>query len=157
MINPQKKNQYTHNTIYMIRNKALNKCYIGRSIQPDRRLSDHFTFLRHGKGFIEMQKDFDEYGEDSFEVEILETLPLKECDPVEREDYYILKYNAIKGGYNSKMASPYGSVQITAVVDKYVRNRVKELARADKVSASQWIGDIVRKEIERADKNESKG
>ena len=154
MINLERKP--LHSSIYMIRNKVLNKCYIGRSVHPEKRLKDHFSILRNGNGWEELQKDFDEYGEDSFETNILETFHLNECDPVEREDYYILKYKGIEEGYNKKMSSLHGSKTVSAIVNGYIHKRVAEIAMESNMSASGWIGDLIRKEIERADKNESK-
>ena len=148
----------TYSSIYMIRNKVLNKHYVGRSIQPENRLHEHFSMLRKGDGSQKIQKDFDKYGESAFETKIIETLPVDECDPAEREDYYILKYNAIKGGYNSKMGSPSGRVPLSAVVNPYVKRRAYELAMANDISSAQWVGKLITKEIERIDKGEqSKG
>ena len=58
--------------IYGIRNKKTKRIYIGRSKNVEERIRNHLYALRNGKHSNElMQKDFDAYGEKSFEfVEI---------------------------------------------------------------------------------------
>ena len=57
--------------IYMIRHNMTGRMYIGRSKRPDERTKHHFVLLRAGKHPVEdMQKDFDEYGDD-FSITIL--------------------------------------------------------------------------------------
>ncbi|AGK97645.1 GIY-YIG nuclease family protein [Clostridium pasteurianum] len=85
--------------IYKITYIKNGKVRIGHSSDIHKRWSCYLAELRNntyrGK---EMQKDFDEYGEDAFKFETL-----KECDATEfkkLENKYILKYDAIKNGYN---------------------------------------------------------
>lgn len=71
----------THNSdIYAIRCKENGKVYIGRTYRLDVRIREHFLALRKGKtdklnttykksGF---QADYNKYGEDAFEVYIIE-------------------------------------------------------------------------------------
>ena len=58
--------------IYGIRNKKTKRIYIGRSKNVEERIRNHLYAVRNGKHSNElMQKDFDAYGEKSFEfVEI---------------------------------------------------------------------------------------
>jgi group I intron endonuclease len=57
--------------IYMIRHNITGRMYIGRSSHLKNRIYSHFNRLRAGKHWVEdMQKDFDEYGDD-FTVSVL--------------------------------------------------------------------------------------
>lgn len=92
--------------IYLIRCIPENKIYIGCTKQSFRaRFSNHCKFLIQGKlANKNLQKDFNHYGADKFEFEILEVC--KPQDAVLREQYYIDTmipyYNVLKASNNSK-------------------------------------------------------
>lgn len=51
--------------IYAIQHNKTKKIYIGQSVDPERRCSEHILNLRNGRSIIEdMENDFREYGED---------------------------------------------------------------------------------------------
>lgn len=91
--------------IYLIRCKSLDKIYIGSTTQNFRaRFSNHCKFLlSNSLGNKELQNDYNTYGADNFEFEVLET-----CSEniVNREQYYINLlqpyYNKLKASNNSK-------------------------------------------------------
>lgn len=57
--------------VYMIRHNVTGRMYIGRSGKLQKRIYQHLCLLRAGKHPVEdMQKDFDEYGED-FTISVL--------------------------------------------------------------------------------------
>lgn len=57
--------------VYMIRHNVTGRMYIGRSKQMKSRVAAHFYMLRAGRHPVEdMQKDFNEYGND-FTVSVL--------------------------------------------------------------------------------------
>ena len=100
----------THNSdIYAIRCKENGKVYIGRTYRLDVRIREHFLALRKGKtdklnttykksGF---QADYNKYGEDAFEVYIIDQdVPPERCQ--ERENYWITYYDSTnpERGYN---------------------------------------------------------
>ena len=61
-------------TVYKIECSANGKRYIGRTNNLKRRTIDHFSSLRAGKHSCKpLQADFNEYGEDSFSIEPIET------------------------------------------------------------------------------------
>lgn len=97
-------------TIYGIRCKRSGRVYIGRTYRLEARIKEHFTELRKGRKtcykdgrrvMSNMQKDYDKYGEDMFDVYIIE----EDVSPdmcKEREAYWIEKYRAtdVRYGYN---------------------------------------------------------
>lgn len=52
-------------SVYAIRHNVTKRIYVGSSAHPANRYKQHLNLLRCGKhGVEDMQKDFDEYGED---------------------------------------------------------------------------------------------
>lgn len=99
------------NVIYAIRCTLNDKVYIGRSYRFEARIREHFLELRKGKkteyrpGYgrvsSDFQVDYNKYGEEYFEVYVLETdVPPEKCK--EREAYWIKEYNSTSPqfGYN---------------------------------------------------------
>ena len=51
--------------IYAIKHNVTKRIYVGSTKYPKERFANHLSMLRNGKHIVEdMQKDFDEYGED---------------------------------------------------------------------------------------------
>lgn len=89
--------------IYSITCKENGKVYIGRSVQIPVRKKRHEYDLRDGiHTNEELQKDYDLYGKDSFEFELIEEVPRdissEELDALEVK--YIKEYNSFNEGYN---------------------------------------------------------
>ena len=103
----------THpSTIYAIRCKHSGRVYIGRTYRLKERIQEHFTELRRRQkvrynygsketNLSRFQKDYDKYGEEDFEVYILEEDVMPEHCKL-REAYWIAQYNATNPlyGYN---------------------------------------------------------
>lgn len=92
--------------IYSIRNNATGRRYIGRSRSPEHRFKQHINALKGRRHSNElMQYDFERFGIDSFELEVLE-----ESEHLTRtgvEGKWIVKLGSYdtKLGYNYK--DPY--------------------------------------------------
>lgn len=88
--------------VYAIQHNVTKKVYIGSSNDLQRRYKDHINLLRTGKHHVEdMQKDFDEYGEDySFQ----ELDAINSYDEAGKEFDWMEKYQSrVRGiGYNYK-------------------------------------------------------
>lgn len=91
----------TKGGVYKITCTPLNKVYIGRSKNINQRKAEHFSDLRNNVHKCkEMQKDFNQYGENAFTFSIAE-----ECDEEKAiwlEDYYMFHCSAFSHGYNTK-------------------------------------------------------
>lgn len=106
-------NQQTY-SVYAVQNAVTNRVYVGCSNNPDGRIRTHLRQLSLGikTSYDSMtrtrddslwQRDYDEYGKDSFKYYILET-NLTEENKYERELYWIVKYKATNPtyGYNTR-------------------------------------------------------
>lgn len=88
--------------IYAIRHNTTNRVYIGSSCNVDVRVYSHIAALRsHRHSVWDMQKDFDEYGED-FSISILDSI--NGADEAKKEYEWMDKYQSfVRGiGYNYK-------------------------------------------------------
>lgn len=87
--------------VYRIYLVESGKSYIGSTWKTFKtRWKQHLRLLNNNKHHSnELQHDFIEYGTDAFGVEILEIVD-SELVLLEREAYFINKYDAINNGYN---------------------------------------------------------
>lgn len=89
--------------IYKITNQKNGRCYIGQTSDIQRRIDEHFGQLRVGNHENhKLQNDYNLYGIEAFEAEILE----KDLYPFERtarEVHYINLYDAVENGYNRQL------------------------------------------------------
>lgn len=82
--------------IYKITNQINNKCYIGQSINIERRFKEHKNTNRTSKY---LHRAINKYGIDNFKFEIIETCSKEQLS--DREKYWIKYYNSLKPyGYN---------------------------------------------------------
>lgn len=96
--------------IYKITNTINNKCYIGQSIDVERRMNKHKIDLLNNKhGNEHMQNSFNKYGIDNFKFELLIECKAEELD--EFEIKYIKEYNSTNRnlGYNISSGGSNGN------------------------------------------------
>lgn len=86
--------------IYKITNTVNQKCYIGQSVNIERRFSDHKNRVYYTQYETPLYKAFKKYGVDKFLFEVLEECSKELLD--ERERYYIALFKSAdkKYGYN---------------------------------------------------------
>lgn len=95
--------------IYYIKNKINNKYYIGETKNFKNRISDHFScglLPNHRKQKYPLYQDILKYGKESFEYDILEEV--NEDESIDKEEYYIKKYDSYYNGYNMTPRSYIG-------------------------------------------------
>ena len=138
--------------MYEMMDTGNNKGSVGRCVNPKLRIRQHFSDLRKGIGYKKLQKDFNEYGEDAFEFEIIETHLVKEFDPREREDFYINKFDSIINGYNSSPGVRKGSFSMTTNVSEEMYELIKKISSEENKSSSAWIKEAIVEKLERDDK-----
>ena len=92
--------------IYKIINVLNNKMYIGSTKNFKKRFQTHLRMLRKNKHHsIKLQRAYNKYGEENFKFEIVEECEYTKNLIIERENYYIKKFNSKENGYNIADAS----------------------------------------------------
>lgn len=92
--------------IYVILNTKTNKHYVGSAVDFEKRWKRHFTDLDKGVHHsIKLQRSYDKHGKDAFVCKVIEELPYEKSLIIERENYWITKYNSKEHGYNIADAS----------------------------------------------------
>ena len=85
--------------VYLITNIQNNKNYVGKSLNIESRWKTHISHLKLKKHInADLQKEWDEYGEDTFTFKLLEV-----CSKdilTSRENHWIDIFNAKEYGYN---------------------------------------------------------
>lgn len=98
--------------IYSIKCLVNNRVYVGQTDDFNRRKIQHLESLRNNTHWIEdLQNDFNLYGENNFNIEIIEICKLNELDELERK--YIKKLGAFEDdgrGYNSTTGGKSGFI-----------------------------------------------
>jgi group I intron endonuclease len=123
--------------IYCIINCVNNLVYVGSSMDSKRRIHGHFRSLRKGShNNTRLQEDFNFYGEESFEVKILDSTDTEE-DRVHAENYWIAALNSIKFGYNIEYAGACNSVETREKISNTLKGRKLSLERRQNIAYGQ--------------------
>lgn len=95
--------------IYCFKNKVNGKVYIGKSIDLDRRIKEHYYLLHNNLDTGRLQTDFNVYGYSNFEISLIEECSTEQLD--EREIYWIAFYDARnpEKGYNKAKGGKGGA------------------------------------------------
>ena len=80
--------------IYKIKSKRSGRCYIGQTINPDRRRKEHFDHSSNDR----LRQAIRSEGETEFRFEVLERVPGREAN--RREAYWIAFYRNREGVFN---------------------------------------------------------
>ncbi|MDR0676617.1 MAG: GIY-YIG nuclease family protein [Elusimicrobiota bacterium] len=102
--------------IYKITNKINKKCYIGQSIDIEKRWQREKT----GNCNKFLKDDFVKYGIDNFDFEILEECKFEDLN--KREKFYIQKFNSKETGYNLTSGGEYS--HFGQVLDEKVKRLI---------------------------------
>lgn len=98
--------------IYKWENRINHKCYIGQSIDLNKRLAHHFSNIKNNRYDNPLYRAIKKYGLENFDVTIIEVLEASDdlkSKLDEREVYYIQKYNSYgKNGYNQTLGGDGG-------------------------------------------------
>lgn len=134
--------------VYCIVNKKNGKRYVGSSRNIRSRVGAHFSALRSGRGFRDIQRDFDKYGEVNFTCEILEIV--KDGTQLRhREEHWILKLRTIECGYNHRFAIPKGRNDVTSVINDEAYKALLDSKERDQVTISEWVRQAINERLER--------
>lgn len=120
--------------IYRIINKNNDKCYVGSTINFENRWSRHLKDLENqNHSSIKLQRSYNKHGKNSFYFEIIEEIPYEKEIIIERENFYIKKFNSKINGYNIADAS-FGNVLEShpnrdAIIDKISKGLIKTISK----------------------------
>ena len=94
--------------IYLLQNKINGKCYVGQTIDVNRRLAEHIYEANRGSNF-KIHQAIRKYGADLFEFSVLETVNGDESEVLsmlnDLEVDYIEHYDSFRNGYNMTLGS----------------------------------------------------
>lgn len=127
--------------IYAIRNKVNGHLYIGQSVDIERRWSGHKSEFRKGThGNAHLSSAFAKYGEDSFELIILEQTDVEHLD--EREIYWIGHYGGCDSDtlYNMKPGGQGIGRSEKKLTPEERENRSKAICRYNMRKQKEWYG-----------------
>ena len=114
--------------VYKITNIITNKVYVGSSVNLNSRKATHFRTLRKGvHKNTKLQNSYNKYGENAFVYEVLEYVNDNNC-LLEREQFYINKYNSAIEGYNilEKAGNSLGYKHSSEVRDLISKRQIGE-------------------------------
>ena len=131
----------------MIKNKVNGTIYIGKSVNINARLKEHFSELEKGNGNKKIQKDYDIHGSNPFETKVLEVVDLL-VNLEERETFYIQKFNSISKGYNCRPAKHEGCNYVSTSLNNKYYKMMLGIAKKEGLSVAGWLRKIAIERIE---------
>ena len=128
--------------IYLIRNLRNNKCYIGKTINPDKRIREHLNRTSQGSRLVKCA--IEKYGRESFVYEILHDGIIPELlDSYEIEA--IKKYNSLApSGYNLRAGGEGGKLTAEARLKISKANKGKTIPPSQRKKISKSVKKTVR-------------
>lgn len=147
--------------IYRIYNKSNDKSYVGQALDIETRWNGHKRELKDGSHHnILLQRDWDKYGENSFEFSVL-----SECKPIElnvMEKLYIDIYNCTSVGYNvaegnraisrryksELLSKDKEGIKVESKLIKKEKNKCKNTKRPKESKNKQLIKDHIRESLD---------
>lgn len=125
--------------IYKIKNNINGKCYIGQSINIERRWNDEKkrAFQSTSRCYnYPLSRAFRKYGIENFTFEVLEECKREELN--EKEKFWIAKYNSYFNGYNQNLGGESGGGQVKKESIKGIIKDLRDTNMYHKDIASKW-------------------
>ena len=140
MIINYSKSEMAQIGVYKVINLNTNRFYVGSTIwRFDRRLRKHQGLLEQNKHYSKLwQQDWNEFGNDSFQFEILEFT--NKVDAQDREQYYLDLLQPYNFGYNIATSSIYGAGRPQWLIDHVMEKLHSPENEQKKIEATkQWF------------------
>lgn len=140
--------------IYKITNLINGKCYIGQSVNIEKRWGEHITIYNHPRcSNYHIYKAFRKYGIENFSFSVIE-----ECKQAllnEREKFWIAQYDSFKHGYNMTIGGDGSELIERSVVYRLWDEGFTMEEIAEKVQCSQVTISRIIRGYEKYNKNDS--
>ena len=122
--------------IYCIENSINKNKYIGQSVNIYARWYSHRRYLKNNIHYNNhLQSSWNEYGEHNFVFYIVQECKKEELDNL--EEFYILKYDSIKNGYNQRPGGNTSQITETQRIKIGITNSKKKRTDAFKSHLSK--------------------
>lgn len=135
--------------IYKWENKINHKCYIGQSVDLNKRLAHHFSNLKTKRYDNPLYRAVYKYGLENFDVTIIEVLEVSDDLKLrldDREKYYIQKYNSYgKNGYNQTLGGDGGILGYKFTTDQRMHVSRNSKIQAEKLKKKVYLYNIKHK------------
>lgn len=131
--------------IYKITNIKTDQVYIGSTTNYKQRERDHKCNFKNKRKKSKLYQAMERYGYENFKMELIEEVERDKM--LERETYYIKKYNSVENGYNTKYRIEHCcrcyEYEPNKIIEEYQRGMTqKELAlkyKTDKKEISKIL------------------
>lgn len=132
--------------IYKWENRINHKCYIGQSVDLNKRLAHHFSNLKTKRYDNPLYRAVCKYGLENFDVTIIEVLEVSDDLKLrldEREKYYIQKYNSYgKTGYNQTLGGDGGILGYKFTEEQKIRVSKNSNIQAENLKKKVYLYNI---------------
>ena len=129
--------------IYIIRNDVNGKVYIGQTTQKlSIRFSQHY---RHKESKV--GRAMQDIGKHHFSISLLDDSASNLEELLEKERYYIKKFNSIENGYNTTMQATSGRISSRKSFITYLDNNVYHMLKECSDKTSVPISKILDKAV----------
>lgn len=129
--------------IYIIKNDINDKVYIGQTTQS---LSSRFNG-HYGHSESRVGRAMKDMGKHHFSISLLDDTATNLEELLEKERYYIQKYNSIENGYNSTLQATSGKISSRKPYVTYLDNKVYDMLKKYSSETNIPISKILDKAI----------
>lgn len=138
--------------VYIIKNDVNEKVYIGQTTQPlNERFNGHYnSFASH------VGEAMREIGKEHFSISILDDTSTSLEELLEKERFYIKKFNSIQDGYNSTLQRTSGRVssrkRFTTTLNKTTKKILDEYSKQTMIPISKIVDSAILEYVNKKQK-----
>lgn len=135
--------------VYIITNDTNDKVYIGQTTQT---LHDRF-YSHLNNPANPMSKIMNEIGEEHFKISLLDDTASNLDELLEKEKYYVKKYNSIENGYNQSIPTrtngkTHHTIRFSSSVDKKLYEELKAYSEESGIPISKLLDKAIAAYLE---------
>lgn len=134
--------------VYIIKNDVNSKVYIGQTTWPlNERFNNHYNNKESNVG-----QAMREIGKGHFSISVLDDSSQSLNELLEKERYYIQKYDSISNGYNTTLQATNGKecsrTRFTTTLNIDIEKRLKEHSRQTSIPISKIVDKAIAMYLE---------